>query len=89
MVNPRRDYDPNDASAAFADFWKTCPAYQKTEFDELRLREYVRLDELDQVYLDYTGSGLYAESQIQQHLDLLINSIHLRVMGDPMVVIVQ
>lgn len=71
MVNPHSDYDPNDADAAFAGFWKTCPAYQKAEFDELRSREYARLDELDQVYLDYTGSGLYAESQIQQHMELL------------------
>ena len=37
----------------------------------LRAREYARLDALDHVYLDYTGGGLYAESQLRQHQDLL------------------
>lgn len=71
MVNPHNDYNLNNLDGAFAEFWKTCPAFQKSEFDELRSGEYARLDALDQVYLDYTGSGLYAESQIQQHVDLL------------------
>ena len=39
--------------------------------DELRAREYARLDELDQAYLDYTGGGLYAESQVREHQELL------------------
>jgi selenocysteine lyase/cysteine desulfurase len=75
MGNPHNDYDLNNLEGAFAEFWKTCPAYQKSEFDELRSREYARLDALDQVYLDYTGSGLYAESQIQGHVDLLKNGV--------------
>ena len=37
----------------------------------LRAREYARLDAQDHVYLDYTGGGLYAESQLRQHQDLL------------------
>ena len=37
----------------------------------LRAREYARLDAQDQVYLDYTGGGLYAESQLREHLALL------------------
>jgi selenocysteine lyase/cysteine desulfurase len=36
-------------------------------FDELRATEYARLDKDDQAYLDYTGSGLYAERQITSH----------------------
>ena len=39
--------------------------------DTLRAREYARLDALDQAYLDYTGGGLYAESQVREHQDLL------------------
>ena len=33
-------------------------------FDHLRASEYGRLDAHDHVYLDYTGGGLYAESQV-------------------------
>src|SRR5262249_14361689 len=34
-------------------------------------RDYARLDRDGQVYLDYTGAGLYADSQIRAHLALL------------------
>ena len=34
-------------------------------------REYARLDKQNQVYLDYTGGGLYAASQLRQHMALL------------------
>ena len=39
--------------------------------DTMRALEYSRLDALDQTYLDYTGGGLYAESQLRKHHDLL------------------
>jgi hypothetical protein len=40
-------------------------------FDELRRSEYGRLDAGGHVYLDYTGAGLYAHSQLAEHLALL------------------
>jgi selenocysteine lyase/cysteine desulfurase len=40
-------------------------------FDALRQSEYARLDAEGHVYLDYTGAGLYAESQLRDHLALL------------------
>jgi molybdenum cofactor sulfurtransferase len=43
--------------------------------DALRATEYRRLDDQRQTYLDYTGGGLYAESQLQAHMDLLANGI--------------
>jgi molybdenum cofactor sulfurtransferase len=43
--------------------------------DDLREREYDRLDRLGHVYLDYTGGGLYAESQLRRHLELLADSV--------------
>ena len=56
------------------------PAYAGTRvFDELRAREYGRLDATGSVYLDYTGGGLYAESQLSEHLELLRS----RVFGNP------
>jgi molybdenum cofactor sulfurtransferase len=39
--------------------------------DELRRSDYARLDRRGHVYLDYTGGGLYAESQLREHMDLL------------------
>jgi len=40
-------------------------------FAEIRAREFSRLDAQKHVYLDYTGSALYAESQIRAHHELL------------------
>ena len=54
---------------AFAQFLEGHPAYSATgALDELRASEYGRLDAQDQVYLDYTGGGLYAESQVREHM---------------------
>ena len=48
------------------------PSYAETSaIDELRARDYARLDGHGHVYLDYTGSGLYGESQVERHLGLL------------------
>ncbi len=58
--------------ADYAEFIQRYPAYDRThDIDELRQHEYSRLDRLGQVYLDYTGGGLYAESQIKAHQELL------------------
>ncbi len=40
-------------------------------FAELRRTEFTRLDETGNVYLDFTGAGLYAQSQIDEHHALL------------------
>ncbi len=48
-------------------------------FDELRRTEFSRLDAGGHVYLDYTGGGLYGESQIRAHTDLLLT----QVLGNP------
>ena len=47
--------------------------------DRLRAHEFGRLDADGHVYLDYTGAGLPAASQIRRHADLLLN----RVLGNP------
>jgi molybdenum cofactor sulfurtransferase len=59
-----------------ADFLKACPDYESTTaLDALRRAEYGRLDAQRQVYLDYTGAGLHAESQIRQHAELLNSAV--------------
>lgn len=45
------------------------------DLDRLRATEYRRLDESGQVYLDYTGGSLYAESQIRRHMELLSGGV--------------
>ena len=47
------------------------PTSADAAFAELRRTEFARLDETGHVYLDYTGAGLYAESQLDEHLALL------------------
>jgi selenocysteine lyase/cysteine desulfurase len=64
----------------FVAFLKAYPAYPITSIiDELRATEYARLDLGGHIYLDYTGGGLYAESQLRRHARLL--SEH--VFGNP------
>lgn len=59
-------------SPEFEAFLQTYPTFTKTEsIDALRRAEYSRLDDAEHIYLDYTGGGIYAESQIRQHHELL------------------
>ena len=51
-----------------------CPS-GPTVLDELRATEYGRLDARGDVYLDYTGGSLYAESQVEEHLRLLRDGV--------------
>src|SRR5512136_731038 len=61
-------------------FLRRYPEYAGTAaLDALRASEYSRLDRQQHVYLDYTGGGLYADSQISQHQQLLST----RVFGNP------
>ena len=64
----------------FDRFLATHPAYAATEgLDRLRREEYGRLDDEGQVYLDYTGGGLYAASQLREHVAVLEG----QVFGNP------
>jgi molybdenum cofactor sulfurtransferase len=56
--------------ARYPDYARTFP------LDALRAEEYERLDRLGQVYLDYTGGGLYANRQIAQHMQWLRNGVY-------------
>jgi molybdenum cofactor sulfurtransferase len=64
----------------FVAFLRAYPAYPTTRIiDELRANEYARLDIGGHIYLDYTGGGLYAESQLHRHNRLLAE----HVFGNP------
>ncbi len=64
-------------SEAFARFLLSRPGYAETEaIDVLRQRDYRRLDDLGHTYLDYTGGSLYGESQVREHMDLLLHGVY-------------
>jgi len=59
-----------------ADFASLCPGFEATcALDDLRQREFSRLDEAAHVYLDYTGGGLYSDRQIRRHADRLTGDV--------------
>src|SRR6185436_2669316 len=62
------EHGPGDEEARML---KTVAAIGPASLAELREREFSRLDAHRQVYLDYTGSALYGESQLRAHQELL------------------
>jgi molybdenum cofactor sulfurtransferase len=77
VLEVRRSSQHDQAEASFLD----ANQFFRDTFivDELRATEYGRLDECGEVYLDYTGGGLYGTSQLEEHLHLL----HETVYGNP------
>ena len=62
--------------AAFQTLLTQFPAYcATTRSTPCAQTEYGRLDRLGHVYLDYTGGGLYAESQLRDHMALLADNV--------------
>ncbi len=54
----------------------TYPAYAGTSaIDALRAREYGRLEQNGDVYLDYTAGSLYAVSQVERHMAMLRDGV--------------
>ena len=68
------------ARVAESAFRREHPDYADTAvLDELRATDFARLDLTGHVYLDYTGGGLFASSQLADHMELLESS----VLGNP------
>lgn len=60
---------------AYADFLQKYPEYESTaSIDQLRAADYRRIDQAEHIYLDYTGGGLYAESQVKKHQKILLEN---------------
>ncbi len=72
-----------ELEAASLDFLRRFPAFggeeALRELRHLRATEFSRLDLQGQVYVDYTGGGLYGESQVRGHAEFLSSS----VLGNP------
>jgi len=80
MTRARAFLVPDEFHGALREFRRAYPGFDLTgRLDELRATEYARLDRERHVYLDYTGGGLYAESQLHAHQALL----EKEVFGNP------
>ena len=55
------------------------PGYASETLDKLRATEYAHLDRDGEVYLDYTGAGVYADAQLRAHHERLTG----RAYGNP------
>ena len=61
---------------ALVAFRQQYPTFDTTRvLDELRITDYARLDTHNQVYLDYTVGGLYAERQLREYMELLSGNV--------------
>jgi len=57
---------------SFHEFVADYPDYLSSSLlDAMRTTDFARLDKSRQVYLDYTGAGLHAASQMRAHVELL------------------
>ena len=66
----------SEARDAEAVFLRRHPDYEATAaLDELRRTDFGRLDHGGHVYLDYTGGGLYADSQLVEHMRMLRENV--------------
>ena len=64
------DANPSPPQELYQDFLERYPDYPRTRIvDDLRRRDFSRLERSGEVYLDYTGSGLYPESLVRRHAD--------------------
>lgn len=73
----KEDIKFNDIQKAFHEFSTQYPAFNALSIiDALRQKDYQRLDALNNIYLDYTGSGLYGASQINLHTALLLRAVY-------------
>ena len=77
---PNNSYELDRMDDGFSAFVESYPGFNRTRIlDEWRQTQYTRLDANGQIYLDYTGGGLYSESQVNEHMELLRTT----VLGNP------
>ena len=80
QVPPENIYELEQMDNGYSAFVECYPSFNDTRLlDDWRKTQYNRLDAKGQIYLDYTGGGLYSEAQLTEHLELLRTS----VLGNP------
>ena len=72
-----RQVDELSVQRAESAFRRSHPQYADTDaLDQLRRSDYARIDRDGHVYLDYTGGGLFASSQLNEHVALLERDVY-------------
>lgn len=62
-ANSKNRYEIDQMSDGFSAFVESYPSFNHTKIlDEWRETQYNRLDANGQIYLDFTGGGLYSEN---------------------------
>lgn len=74
-MTPQQLRDLPDLTTAEYAFLHQYPQFKNVALTSLRHSEFGRLDEHNQVYLDYTGGGLYGQNQLRQHQKLLRENV--------------
>ncbi len=75
-VTTLADNERVSSDARYAAFLKSFPDFAATSaLDDLRARDFARLDRAGHVYLDYTGAALYGDGQVEKHLALLRSNV--------------
>lgn len=70
----------NGPRTSYESFLLSHPEYQETTFiDDLREKDFSRLDDQQHTYLDFTGGQLFGVSQVKKHQDFLCSTI----LGNP------
>ena len=76
LLNLCRSLFHHDSHHAYALFLRAYPEYKLTRpIDTLREREYKRLRQSDEVYVDYMGASLYPECLIRSNSDFLRRTV--------------
>lgn len=67
------EFNIDNLSVAQEAFHRTYPQYLKetSSLDELREKDFKRLDSENDIYLDYTGGSLFPEGLAKDHLSSL------------------
>lgn len=68
-------HEMKEIQSALQEFLNDFPEYDHHELEKLREDEYQRLDQQGHAYLDYTGGGLYGESQLTDHFNMLRDTV--------------
>ena len=73
---PQTTEPKDDFAREEARFLAAYPEYAAAaDLDRRRAEDYPSLDRQDHAYLDYTGGGLYAQSQIRRHHEILTGGV--------------
>lgn len=66
----------HDTDVAYKAFLKAFPEYRLTGMlDDLRRRDFSRLDRAGETYVDYMGGAVYPESLIRMHTEFLNQNV--------------